>query len=91
MSPQLHLALDEVLTNEVGEGRRGPTLRIWEWDQSAVVIGSFQSLKNEVDLDNAAKYGFEVVRRVTGGGAMLMEAGPSSPTRSTRPPTSCTA
>ncbi|WP_138945478.1 biotin/lipoate A/B protein ligase family protein [Plantibacter sp. M259] len=75
VSPQLHLALDEVLTNEVGEGRRGPTLRIWEWDQSAVVIGSFQSLKNEVDLDNAKANGFEVVRRVSGGGAMMMQRG----------------
>ncbi|MFJ3394236.1 lipoate--protein ligase family protein [Leifsonia aquatica] len=75
VSPLMHLALDEVLTNEVGDGRRGPTLRIWEWDQPAVVIGSFQSVKNEVDPENAAKYGIQVVRRITGGGAMFMEAG----------------
>ncbi len=73
--PQLQMALDQVLADEVGAGRRKPTLRIWEWDQAAVVIGSFQSLKNEVDPLNAAKYGFEVVRRVSGGGAMFMEAG----------------
>ncbi|NQX34658.1 biotin/lipoate A/B protein ligase family protein [Herbiconiux sp. VKM Ac-2851] len=73
-TPQMQLALDEVLTNEVGEGRRKPTLRIWEWNEPAVVIGSFQSLKNEVDPDNAAKYGFEVVRRISGGGAMFMDA-----------------
>lgn len=75
VSPQMHLALDEVLTTEVGEGRRGPTLRIWEWEQPAVVIGSFQSVKNEVDPENAEKYGIQVVRRITGGGAMFMEAG----------------
>jgi lipoate---protein ligase len=75
VSPVMHLALDEVLATEVGEGRRQPTLRIWEWDESAVVIGSFQSVRNEVDLENAKKYGFEVVRRVSGGGAMFMEAG----------------
>jgi len=73
-SPQMQLALDEVLAVEVGEGRRKPTLRIWEWNEPAVVIGSFQSVKNEVDLDNAAKYGFEVVRRISGGGAMFMDA-----------------
>jgi lipoate---protein ligase len=73
--PNEHLALDQVLTEEVGAGRRGPTLRIWEWDESAVVIGSFQSLRNEVDPDGAAKYGVEVVRRISGGGAMFMEAG----------------
>ncbi|MEV8213760.1 biotin/lipoate A/B protein ligase family protein [Leifsonia sp. NPDC077715] len=75
VSPQMHLALDEVLATEVGEGRRGPTLRIWEWDEPAVVIGSFQSVKNEVDPENAAKYGIQVVRRISGGGAMFMEAG----------------
>lgn len=75
VSPAMHLALDQVLTEEVGAGRRQPTLRIWEWDRSAVVIGSFQSLRNEVDLDNAAKYGADVVRRITGGGAMFMERG----------------
>jgi lipoate-protein ligase A len=73
--PRVQLALDQVLTEEVGAGRRPPTLRIWEWTTPAVVIGSFQSLRNEVDLDNAAKYGFEVVRRVSGGGAMFMDAG----------------
>jgi len=75
VSPALHLALDEVLTEEVGAGRRSPTLRFWEWDRSAIVIGSFQSLRNEVDLENAEKYGVEVVRRISGGGAMFMEAG----------------
>lgn len=73
--PALHLALDQVLTDEVGAGRRRPTLRIWEWDEPAVVIGSFQSLANEVDLEAASKYGVDVVRRISGGGAMFMEAG----------------
>ncbi|WP_308467107.1 lipoate--protein ligase family protein [Rathayibacter soli] len=75
VSPAMHLALDEVLATEVGEGRRKPTLRIWEWDESAVVIGSFQSVKNEVDPVGAAKYGYDVVRRISGGGAMMMEKG----------------
>ncbi|MEJ3405340.1 biotin/lipoate A/B protein ligase family protein [Rathayibacter sp. YIM 133350] len=75
VSPALHLALDEVLATEVGAGTREPTLRIWEWDQSAVVIGSFQSVKNEVDPEGAARYGYDVVRRISGGGAMMMEKG----------------
>ena len=73
--PVLQMAIDQVLSEEVGAGRRKPTLRIWEWNTPGVVIGSFQSVKNEVDLENAAKYGFQVVRRVSGGGAMFMEAG----------------
>ncbi|CAN5389713.1 biotin/lipoate A/B protein ligase family protein [soil metagenome] len=75
LDPVVQMALDQVLAEEVGEGHRPPTLRIWEWEKPAVVIGSFQSVKNEVDLDNAKKYGFDIVRRISGGGAMFMEAG----------------
>jgi lipoate-protein ligase A len=75
VSPVVQMALDEVLALEVGEGRRQPTLRFWEWNDPAVVIGSFQSLSNEVDCDAVEKHGFEVVRRISGGGAMFMEAG----------------
>jgi lipoate-protein ligase A len=74
VSARMNLALDEVLTTRVGDGRRNPTLRLWEWDESAVVIGSFQSYRNEVDPDGAARHGFDVVRRISGGGAMLMAA-----------------
>ena len=73
--PVLQMALDQVLAEEVGAGRRKPTLRIWEWNEPGVVIGSFQSVKNEVDMENAKKYGFQVTRRISGGGAMFMEAG----------------
>ncbi|QRP62874.1 lipoate--protein ligase family protein [Rhodanobacter sp. FDAARGOS 1247] len=74
-SPTLHMALDDVLTHEVGAGRRAPTLRIWEWASPAVVIGRFQSLRNEVDAEAAQRHGIEVVRRVSGGGAMFIEPG----------------
>lgn len=73
--PPMHTALDQVLTEELAAGRRGPTFRFWEWDTPAVVIGSFQSLSNEVDLEAAERYGVQVVRRISGGGAMFMEAG----------------
>lgn len=75
LSPLMHLALDEVLTEEVGAGVRKPTLRFWEWASPAVIIGSFQSVRNEVDPENARAYGFEVVRRISGGGAMFVEPG----------------
>jgi len=42
-TPQLQMALDQALTEAVADGTRGPTLRIWEWERNAVVIGSFQS------------------------------------------------
>ncbi|MGO3147655.1 MAG: lipoate--protein ligase family protein [Leucobacter sp.] len=73
IAPMLNAALDEVLTTAVGEGLRGPTLRIWEWNEPAVFIGSFQSVMNEVDEEAAKKRGSRIVRRITGGGAMYME------------------
>ncbi len=74
-SPSLHMALDDVLVHDVGAGLRPPTLRIWEWASPAVVIGRFQSLRNEVDTEAAQRHGIEVVRRVSGGGAMFIEPG----------------
>ncbi|WP_329620391.1 lipoate--protein ligase family protein [Streptomyces sp. NBC_01255] len=74
-APALHMALDEVLTAEVAAGRRPPTLRVWEWGAPAVVIGSFQSLRNEVDPVAAERHGIQVVRRISGGGAMFIEPG----------------
>ncbi|MFF9341293.1 MULTISPECIES: biotin/lipoate A/B protein ligase family protein [unclassified Streptomyces] len=74
-SPALHMALDEVITTEVAAGRRPPTLRVWEWGAPAVVIGSFQSLRNEVDPEAAERHGIRVVRRISGGGAMFIEPG----------------
>ncbi|MFD3660358.1 biotin/lipoate A/B protein ligase family protein [Streptomyces sp. NPDC058659] len=74
-APALHMALDEVLTAEVAAGHRPPTLRVWEWGAPAVVIGSFQSLRNEVDPAAAERHGIQVVRRISGGGAMFIEPG----------------
>lgn len=73
--PLMHMALDEALLDQVAAGIRPPTLRIWEWGASAIIIGRFQSLRNEVDLANTERYGIEVVRRITGGGAMFVEPG----------------
>lgn len=75
LPPRVHLALDQVLTEAVAAGELKPTLRIWNWNQPAIVIGSFQSVRNEVDLEAAARFDVPVVRRISGGGAMFMEGG----------------
>jgi len=69
----MHMALDEVLLGRVIAGLRRPTLRIWEWIEPALVIGSHQSVANEVDVDAARELGFVVTRRMSGGGTMLCE------------------
>lgn len=71
--PHLNLALDEVLTLAVGAGERPPTLRIWGWSRRCVVLGRFQSVRNEVQEANAARHEVELVRRISGGGAMFIE------------------
>ena len=75
LEPLMQMAVDEVLARQVAEGRRNPALRIWDWASSAVIIGSYQSVRNEVDLEAAAEHGIQVVRRVSGGGAMFVEPG----------------
>jgi lipoate---protein ligase len=71
----MHMALDEVLLRRVIDGDRRPAIRFWEWVESALVIGSHQSVANEVDLQAAASLGFSVTRRMSGGGTMLCERG----------------
>lgn len=71
----MHMALDEALLNAVIAGSRRPTVRFWEWVQPALVIGSHQSVMNEVDREAAHTHGFIVTRRMSGGGTMLCEPG----------------
>lgn len=72
---RVNVALDELMLDQVAAGTRGPTLRFWEWEDKATVIGSYQSYVNEVEPEGVEKYGIQVVRRISGGGAMFMEGG----------------
>jgi lipoate-protein ligase A len=74
LMPSLQMATDHALAQAVAQGVCGPMIRIWEWAASTVVIGRFQSLSHQVNLEEARREGVGVVRRVTGGGAMFVEA-----------------
>jgi lipoate-protein ligase A len=71
----LQMALDEVLLGRVAADRCPPTLRFWTWADRALVLGSHQSVANEVDVDAAGSLGFLITRRMSGGGTMLVEPG----------------
>lgn len=73
LQPRYQNAMDEVLLDEMAAGRRGPHLRFWSWASRAVIIGRFQSVRNEVNEDVAREMGVTISRRLTGGGAMLVE------------------
>jgi lipoate-protein ligase A len=72
-SAHMHMALDEVLLDEVIAGDRRPTVRFWQWIEPTLVIGSHQSVLNEVDATATRALGFTVTRRMSGGGTMLCE------------------
>ncbi len=72
-SPVMNMALDTAITEAVAAGTRPATLRIWGWDRACIVLGRFQSVRNEVDEAAAAAHGVALVRRTTGGGAMFIQ------------------
>jgi len=64
------MAIDEAIASNVDQGDLPNTIRLYRWKPSAVSIGYFQSIDNEVDLEACEKYGVDVIRRITGGGAV---------------------
>ena len=70
-----NMAVDEVLMNSVRNSTtETPTLRLYGWSPSAVSIGYFQSVEQEVNTEICKKSGVDLVRRVTGGGAVLHDS-----------------
>lgn len=69
------MAIDEALLRLNAEGKSPNTIRFWRWLPSTVSIGCFQSVEREVDLEVAKRYGVDVVRRITGGGAVFHDHG----------------
>ncbi len=65
------MAIDEALLMLNSEGKSPNTIRFWRWQPSSVSLGCFQSLEREVDLTVAQSRGVDVVRRITGGGAVF--------------------
>lgn len=66
----MNMALDEVLLQEVSAGRSLPVLRLYRWRPETVSLGYFQ--RNEVvNRAFCRSSGIDVVRRLTGGRAVL--------------------
>lgn len=66
----LNMALDEVCLNGIAQKTSPPTIRFYRWLPSAISIGYFQSLQREVDENKCLQLTVDVVRRLTGGGAV---------------------
>ena len=63
-----NMAFDESLLVHLND--IGPTLRLYGWKPPAVSIGYFQNMNEEVNVEKAKEKGVDLVRRITGGGAV---------------------
>jgi lipoate-protein ligase A len=69
-----NMAVDEAILICRSKGESPNTLRLYSWEPSAVSIGFFQSLQDEVDIEACRKEGVDIVRRITGGGAVYHDS-----------------
>jgi lipoate-protein ligase A len=68
-----NMALDEVLLKHVSDSSRQTQtyLRFYQWERPTLSLGFSQKTLRVVDLDYCKSQGIEVVRRITGGKAVL--------------------
>jgi lipoate-protein ligase A len=67
------MGLDEALLESASAGGL-PALRFYGWNPPAVSIGYFQKLPETVDIAACRAHGVDVVRRISGGGAVFHQA-----------------
>lgn len=65
-----NMAIDESIMLAIKDGEASPTLRFYRWKPSAVSIGTFQGMYDEVAVDFCKSQGIDYIRRITGGGAV---------------------
>ena len=70
-SGAFNMAEDEKLLEQAATEAAGPLLRLYTWDPPAVSLGRFQIMETAVRPEACAKLGINIVRRVTGGRAVL--------------------
>lgn len=69
--PGMNMALDEAIWQACEAGIAPPTLRVYGWQPPALSMGYAQSVPKEVNADACRRHGIEIVRRPTGGRAVL--------------------
>lgn len=65
-----NMAVDEAILHHIGRGASPPTLRLYAWTPACLSLGSAQPFA-DVDMQRLKARGWEVVRRLTGGRAIL--------------------
>lgn len=70
-SGAMNMAIDEAVLTHISEGKSPPTIRFYGWTPPSVTIGYFQSMKEEIEVEKCKKEKIDLIRRVTGGGAVF--------------------
>lgn len=70
----MNMGIDESILKNRIENLVPNTVRLYSWKPSAVSIGRFQDAKKEVHVEDCTKHGVDVVRRITGGGAVYHDS-----------------
>jgi len=70
LAPEMNMAVDEAVMTAIAEGIAPPTVRFYGWRPPSVSLGYFQRA-SEVDTDALKRRGYGLVRRPTGGRAVL--------------------
>lgn len=65
-----NMAIDHVLLDACHKETAANTVRFYRWNPSAVSIGRFQHLEDEVDVEACRKLNVDIVRRISSGGAV---------------------
>jgi lipoate-protein ligase A len=73
-SAYMNMAIDEAILLARIQGMAPNTVRFYQWMPSAVSIGKFQNIENEVQMGNCKQNRVDVVRRITGGGTVYHDA-----------------
>jgi lipoate-protein ligase A len=68
-----NMAMDEAIFRVNQRKDSLPTLRIYRWCPPSISLGYFQKTRNEVDVAACSLYHIDIVRRPTGGKAVLHE------------------
>ena len=66
-----NMAVDEELLARAQAGEDRPVLRFYAWQPPAVSLGRFQKSEAAVNAEACKRLGFDIVRRITGGRAVL--------------------
>jgi len=67
----MNMAIDEAIAISCDKELSPPTLRLYTWNPPCISIGYFQDVNEDVDISECKRQNIDIVRRLTGGKAVL--------------------